>query len=124
MSDNNNSFSFNSTGDYGQTVCIISLVVIFIISTIYGLCLRFTLRSAKRTRRSHRTVIRHRDPTEIVRDFEHEDEIGRDEPLEFEEEVIDIEEEDLDTGFDTSHIPVRKVIKPRPLDITKLHEKI
>ena len=101
MSDSNKSkWSLNSEGNFGQTIFIISLIVICILSTGFGLCLSATFKSSKKTRRVHKTVIRHRDPTEVVRDFEHEDDVEMDVPLDFEEEVIDIEEDDLDTGFD------------------------
>ena len=124
MSDGTNEFSFNSEGNFGQTVFIISLIVICVASTAFGCCLSATSKSSKKIRKTQKTVIRHRDPTEVVRDFEHEDDEDLDVPLDFEEEVIDIEEDALDTGFNKDDYVVTRIrLRPRPLDITKLHEK-
>ena len=114
----------------GQAAFVISLFVIFILSVAFGLCLRWIgssplVKQTRKLRKVHRTVIRHRDPTEVVRDFEHEDEFERDDPLDFEEEVIDIEEEeDLDTGFEVQEPVARRTLQPKPLDLTKLHHKV
>ena len=128
MSSNN--FSFEAEGNYGWTAFAVTLILICILSTAFGLCLRAavtTTPTKKKIRKVSKTVIRHRDPTQIVRDFENEDQLDDDQPLEYDAEIIEIEEEEIeefDTGFDTKEENYRKGIKPRPLDITKLHEQI
>ena len=109
MSDKTNEFSFKSEGKFGQTVFLISIIIICVLSTAFGCCLRATTRSSQKIRKTQRTVIRHRDPTEVVRDFEHEDDEELDVPLDFEEEVIEIEEDDLDTGFNRDDQMIKRI---------------
>ena len=96
----------------GQAIFAISIIVITALSITFGVCLHWLgttplLKTTKRLKRVNKTVIRHRDPTEVVRDFEHEDEFDKEDPLEFEEEVVNVdEEEELDTGFEEE--PVKR----------------
>ena len=87
---------------------------------MFGFLLSACLKCNRGTRRVTRTIIRHRDPTEVVRDFENEDDIEHEAPLEFEEEVVE-DVETLDIGFD--YPTQRKKLHALPLDISKLHEK-
>ena len=89
-------------------------------TTLFGFILNSCLKCNRGVRKVTRTVIRHRDPTEIVRDFEHEDDIEHEAPLEFEEEVVE-DVETLDIGFEQP--TGKKRLLALPLDITKLHEK-
>ena len=94
--------------------------MISILTVLFGFLLSACLKCNRSTRRVTRTIIRHRDPTEAVRDFENEDDLEHEAPLEFEEEVVE-DVETLDIGFD--YQTKRKKLYALPLDISQLHVK-